>query len=170
MDLKKITKLLNNGIDKTMPKDELRFALYDDNKVIFTDTKALVVLDEGDEIKAHFKDLGGNFYDPKSGYFMPLAGKYPEWKRIVPDRAYDKKIKLKKGWILEELIRVLIKEGDISFNPSNKTIKAYLEYIKGEEIIISIGKDNNIPFTIKAKDSFAVVMPVILRENFWEVM
>lgn len=165
--MKHIEKLLKKGIDK-MPKEELNYAYYDDNKIIFTDTVAMVILNNGDEIKSHFKDIGGNFYNPKTNYFEPVAGVYPDYKRIIPTN-FKKSIKVKKDWTVPELYYILAKEANISFNAEVKTLKAYLEYAEGEELIINT-RDESSPFVIETKNSKCIIMPIFTRTKGWEVI
>lgn len=166
--MKHIEKLLKAGIPSRMPKVELNYAYYDNNKIIFTDTRALVVLNNGDEIKSNFKDVGGNFYNPKTNYFEAVAGMYPEYKRIIPTR-FNKKIKVDKDWTISRLYYILATEANISFDATSKTLKAYLEYIKGQDIIINT-RDESSPFAIETKDSKCIVMPIWIKNKNWEII
>lgn len=166
--MKHIEKLLKSGIPARMPKTELNYAYYDDNKIIFTDTRSMVILNNGDEIKAHFKDIGGNFYNPKTNYFEPLAGIYPDYKRIIPNN-FKKSIKVAGDWSISRLYYILATEANISFDATSKTLKAYLEYIKGQDIIINT-RDESSPFVIEVKDSKCIIMPIYIKNKNWEVV
>lgn len=166
--MKHIEKLLKAGIPSKMPRLEINYAYYDNNKIIFTDTRAMVILNNGDEIKSHFKDIGGNFYNPKTNYFEAVEGKFADYERIIPTRFY-KKIKIKKDWTILTLYYILAVEAGISFDASEKTLKAYLEYIKGQDIIINT-RDESSPFVIEAKDSKCIVMPIFIKNKNWEVI
>ena len=166
--MKQIEKLLKAGIPSRMPKLELNYAYCDNNKIIFTDTRSMVIFNNGDEIKSHFKDIGGNFYNPKTNYFEPVAGVYPDYKRIIPNK-FKKSIKVNADWTISRLYYILATEASISFDASEKTLKAYLEYIKGQDIIINT-RDESSPFVIEAKDSKCVVMPIYIKNKNWEVI
>ena len=166
--MKQTEKLLKAGIPSKMPKIELNYAYFDNNKIIFTDTRAMVILNNGAEIKSYYKDIGGNFYNPKTNYFESVAGVYPDYNRIIPTY-FSKSIKVNADWTISRLYYILATEASISFDANEKTLKAYLEYIKGQDIIINT-RDESSPFVIEAKDSKCVVMPIFIKNKNWEVI
>jgi hypothetical protein len=204
-----IEKSIISSCDKNNPKLELNCIYFDcnENNIVSTDTRKLTIqkidnlinynfflpksflkksniIDKVYQSEKYFKfEIGGdNFYLKKSFF-----GRYPDYKRIIPNSINDKRIKV-NGLELKEILKACkgtvelqFKEDNIFINEDSilrGTIKsgAYFDkmfplfvnknnlfdVISNNEISLQLNKYNNIPFTIFNNNSFTVIMPVVV--------
>lgn len=204
-----IEKSIISSCDKNNPKVELNCIYFDksENNIVSTDTRKLTIqkidnivtdnfflpksflkksniIDKIYQSENYFKfEIGGdNFYLKKSFF-----GRYPDYKRIIPNNMDQKRIKL-NGMELKEILKACKGTVELQFKEDNiyiyddgilrGTIKsgAYFDgmfplfvnknnlfdIISNNEISIQLNKSNTNPFTLFSNTSFTVIMPCVV--------
>jgi hypothetical protein len=167
--------------DGKNPKTELNFHFIDGENIVTTNTRILLVEKHNlkvEENKLIFPDKTGKCissleYRPEVELFHgkraineSLVGKYPEYKRIIPD-GMNNQMDVSVDNLLETVYLIVSKHDIVlDFVTYSSLFKELRKIPVGEKEVVKYNYNSfRDPLTIKTETLTLVIMPLILKAN-----